>query len=157
MTVTSITLVRLGRLLNVFNNRDQLWLKSYGSLHLACKVILSHTGQLSPSETHYITVCVISSQDVSVMIKPSCCFTPYLEDARSDDSLHNNNVTWILLVERRYLRIFAHPPHHGNHHGDGDDHCQQSTNHDADYLARTQDLCGTERQEESTFQASVCF
>ena len=50
-------------------------------------------------------------------------------------------------VEMRYLRVFSHPPHHSDHHGDEDDHCQQSADHDADYLARTQAVCGAETRE----------
>lgn len=86
----------------------------------------------------------------------------YVEEAQSDDSLHNINITACIQmdsssasvyppVEIRYLRVFSHPPHHSNHHGDEDDHSQQSANHNAGYLARTQALCRTERQEVEHF------
>ena len=53
--------------------------------------------------------------------------------------------------EWRYSRVFAHPPRHDNQHGDDDDHCQQSTDHDAGDLARAQALCGMETQQEKDF------
>lgn len=50
-----------------------------------------------------------------------------------------------------YLRVFPHPPHHSYHHGNGNAHCQQSANHDADYLAGAQAPWRTERQELVSF------
>lgn len=62
---------------------------------------------------------------------------------RSEDDRSSRCVFVIVSPqsETKHLRVFAHPPHNSNHHGDDDCDCQQGTDHDADYLSRTQALC----------------